>query len=231
MPRKNGKTRSRRNRSSGNEAAIRNSHSIMQADGQLIVPEDFVVPFRTPGLPLSVPKHIQNQTFWHREIVDNSGFTTSTTVETLGTIRFQLSDLGGLSGLTDVFDQYFLAMVEVQLIPTNNIAATNVGLLITAIDYDSQTAPASITALSQYSSARQTKGSVGQTRIVYPMINSPSQSTASAVLTGGVNTRSWIDCAYDTTAHFGLSYGINATSTVTTYQIRCRYWICFRASK
>jgi hypothetical protein len=153
-------------------------------------------------------------------------FVTSTTVETLTALYFTLDGVSGATEFTALYDQYRLLGVNVELFPSSDTMVG--GSIYAASDYDDAAAPASVGAMTQYSSAvRFPPGK--------PIVLKSDKLAVDVSVFGtsgsapGVNLRSpWIDCGKSDVQHFGIKLAATATTAVVTYTINVRYTMQFR---
>jgi len=167
-----------------------------------------------------------NATYRLTRIVRTDAFlTTSTSLDTTGSLTFLLSALPGISDCTSLFDAYRVLAIEVWIFPrfsTNTDRSYNPGLLATAVDYDGGTA--TYDELSQYPNVMVSSGLEGHYRSWAPGVIFVTPGPASS----GLVVSPWLDCADTGVAHHGLNYGITPTSQVQTYDRVTRFHLEFK---
>jgi len=161
----------------------------------------------------------------------DKGNVTATALGTGGAFFFTINDTPAPTDFLSLFDQYRIAQVQVEFLPsvapfTASTTATDLPVLITAIDYDDATTPTA-TVLQQFESAQIVSDQSYHCRTLNPRF------AVSAY--GGVfgsfalaPQRSWIDSASNVVQYYGLKW---ATTPLTTpsaqilYRVMCTYTI------
>jgi len=120
------------------------------------------------------------------------------------TYSFKLSDLSNYSEFTNLFDQYRINAVKLQLVPTfsgNDIDyQTIMGSIHSAIDHNDITNPTSVGQLMEYDTYKRSKQSRGHKR--YFKVNLLSNLSGDA---GNVTTwKKWIDTASPNAPYYGI---------------------------
>lgn len=168
--------------------------------------------------PSMIPRSFERRNLWIKSSYTGS-FSSSSSVPVFGALDFQLSSVNNYTNYAAIFDQYCLAAAVVRFEPQVNAVASGiiVGNLITVIDHDDANALSSIGAALEYSTALETPGFTGQTRLVYPRF-------AYGVYTGSFggfgNSRGYVDCASTNVQHYGVKYNYTVaanTQTITYY--------------
>lgn len=139
--------------------------------------------------------------------------TSPTVADLLGAYSFSLSSLPSPGDFTTLFDQYRFMQVTVSYIPLAGVG-TGSPPLVTAIDIDDSTAPASMAELYQYDTVQFSQpGNV--------VIRTFSPYAATAVYSGTftsfaeLNRMDWVDVASPNVQYYGLKYGVAAASGAT----------------
>lgn len=184
--------------------------------------------------PLSDIKLLSNFNNVRLEVwknVDKGQIATSTTVATLGSYDFKLSELYEVSSYTSVFDQYRIVSVELIIIPVNQkpLATTsNVSApcLFMAYDLDDSGTPASINIIYNYENMLTLE--CGHSKIVRfkPAISLAAYSTAFD--SNATKQDQWIDCANTGVTHYGFKYAANANATIAVWQVVAKYCLQFK---
>lgn len=111
-------------------------------------------------------------------------------------------------------------------------SATGFPPLMTAIDYDDNSAPANTGVIMQYQSMKMTNSNRTHTRTLRPKMSQPVYLTS--LVTGYRPTTGYIDCSYDTVPHYGLKVFadgplvVPTTSSSMTYQVFMTYYLSFK---
>lgn len=157
-------------------------------------------------------------------------------------LEFRVSNLANWAALSALYDQFCLTKVVLKLIPIVQMNSVNPlsgstllgsGLIGTIVDVDDAVTLSAITEYEQYQSWKYQPAISNRThtRVVVPGMRAASIGTGGSVQPGLSKRKQWVDCAYGTTAHFGLKiymdpYGnFNAPAS---YQVMCTYYIKFR---
>jgi len=169
--------------------------------------------------------------------------------------NFTLSDLVNTAEYTALYDRYRINYVVMKLIPryntnlilvqglaqttpstTNNLATANYGLpeIMTAIDYDSATTPASINDIMEYRTYKRTLGTKEHIRSLKPRLLVDSSNIGVSM------AKKWIDCDKPNVPHYGVIGMITNIPSTTVdegaYQkyfidLDITYYISMRDSK
>jgi len=156
----------------------------------------------------------------------------------LGALNFKLSDLATYASLS-LYDQYRIDKVEVTICPQmiNNVTKGTTGAdvmvlpyLVTAVDLDDSTTPATLSAVLSNTTA-QVHGVFNHnvTRTFVPNI---AMSAYQGAFTGYATEQpQWLDTSTPDVQHYGLKYSIEAASTTTSSQLVVFYtkmWVSLR---
>lgn len=156
------------------------------------------------------------------------GYINAAVPDAFGSFEFQLDQFSGYADLAAVFDAYRLTKVSVEFFPrsnTHNLAITatattqNCPPIVTVIDYDDSNTPSSMTELEQFTTYK-----VHESFRPFKVTFRPRP--ALALYAGGVtpgyaqaSPDTWIDCANDDVAHYGLKWGVfNGSASQTSFQ-------------
>ncbi len=159
-------------------------------------------------------------------VTQESLVSTSTTVPTLFGTYFIISQLGDISCLTGLFDQYRIVQLEVWIVPQ---ATSNNGnaIMKSVVDYDNASTPASISAVDNYQNCHTTSLNSGHYRRFTP-------HAAVAAYTGGAfggytnMAAPWIDSASTNVQHYGIKLYLDATTAVVPVDLVTRFHVQFR---
>jgi hypothetical protein len=196
------------------------------SDDQAVNKQDALNATRSQQPPLLIPRQISNQVHWFRSS-STSSFLSSTAVNTLQGIFFSFNQIPGYTDYQTVFDEYAIIACVVRIYPAASTALSDVGKLTTCIDYDDANL-ISAAQIREYGTCMETKGSVGQTRVVYPRI---ANALYSGTFTSFGSTRSWIDIASPAVQHYGLKVAVDPTSIAIPYDTDVQYTFCCRSNR
>lgn len=151
----------------------------------------------------------------------------------LGAFNFNLAAVPGSAEFTSLYDQYKISAVSMcfypkqtnvtSLITTDNIKAN--ARLLTAIDYNDDTAPVSADAIREYESCQVS--AITEKHEVY--ISKPLFLNNS-----GQNVNGWVATSSPSTRWYGLKYAVEPTLAVGatfTYQVECVFYLAFKNVK
>jgi hypothetical protein len=149
---------------------------------------------------------------------------------------FRLDDLPNYTEFTSLFDQYRIAKVKLEFIPTFNCSnlydMQNGNPLVpniqSAIDYD-DISLANEDAILQYQTRVLTRGEQIHTRTLKPKPQIAAYNSALAFGYASAATNPWIDTSSPDVPHYGLKVYIdpvtlNETST-WLYRVIATYWL------
>lgn len=157
----------------------------------------------------------------------STSINTSASVETLTGLYFALSQFSQGSALAAIFDEYRLAKVEVWVTPITS--TSNGAMLVTAIDLDNASAPASTTALMAKPGATVAwlANSVGH---YHKFVPRTAIATYNGAFTGYSEgpVGNWIDCASTGVQYYGIKIAAGVDSAVHTVDITVRGHFEFR---
>lgn len=188
-----------------------------------------------------IPQHLfanMNKIYRFKRRGSATTITQAALTETLGSFQFTLSSTQGNTELTTLFDSYRIAFIEVQFTPVYNMAtvSTLANLitpnLYTAIDYDDNSAPASIAALQEFSTCKMSRFDKNQTRKFTPFA---AKAIYSGTFVAFGMERGWIDCNSPTAQWYGIKYGIEPGATGQTnlqsWKVNFIYYIEMKFSR
>jgi hypothetical protein len=154
---------------------------------------------------------------------------SSTTVAVGAGLAFLVNSLDNFSGLSVVYDQYYIHLIEVliqpQITETTN-TASSVGDYVTAVDIDDATAPTTYLQLAAYSSAQSSRGTVSHYHRWVPEF---AVSAYSGAFTSFATAKGWIDCASPSVQHYGLKAFADVSANTQYYIVYIKYHVMFRA--
>lgn len=190
--------------------------------------------------------------FFYKYTVVKTGISIANGVASnQGGYDFKLTDITNYAELTSLYDEYCISKVVMKFMPkmgavgqiqsgagagTYNPQTSALKPLITAIDYDDATAPASRAELLEYGTARMTLPSQICTRTVTPHIAIQTYKTA---VSSGYSSKAhqWVDCADNNIPHYGIKWQVEsetangAGAPLYLYDIICTYYVKFRGTR
>ena len=167
-----------------------------------------------------------------RKAVDKSALTSSTSVDTLGSYAFKLTDLPEYASYTTIFDQYRITKIELMFVGVNQQALSAATLqrsppIYTAIDYDDNGTPASIATVLNYANVR-IHGPGSKFTIAWrPHVASGFYNGTNFSNYGNL-TSPWIDAASSDVLHFGVKTAMPAYNFISSWQVIAAYTVEFR---
>jgi len=178
--------------------------------------------------PLARPSFSENVITVNMRYNTITVVSSSTTTPALGAVSFSLSNFDNYTEFTGLFDQYKIDELEVWLEPQISQATvlTNTGLLCTAIDLDDANAPTTFGALEDKQTALTTNGQDGHYHRWVPHIAIAAYSGAFTSFSNAPSQ--WIDSASASVQHYGLKFGLTATSVVVNYNLQVRAKVSFK---
>lgn len=181
-------------------------------DGTVAAPQDrFELKPYSNAPPATIPRNFSRQGYWVRASANLANVTSSTSVPVLGATAFQLSMINQYATYAGIFDQYCIAEIVLRITPNVNVANISTyvpGKLITVIDHDDDSTPATFGELRDYSTALETQGMIGQTRVIQPRV---AIAAYNSVFSGYASQRTYIDCASPNVSHYGVKYGVSSS--------------------
>jgi hypothetical protein len=209
--------KNRRKTAVGNAA---NTGKVPSRNGQQ--PQSAWIGFSNPPRLLSTDNHC---TF----VQDAPGvsLTQAAGAAALGAIGFQLSYLDQYTTFTALFDEYKVDWMQITFRPHANASPLTVNTvivpqLITVVDFDDSTAPASLAVLREYDNSQV---SIFETQVRTFV---PGWVDAS----GETLHNDWLDCAFTGIPFFGCKYGIEAgaggQTSLQYFSVQIRVQLSFR---
>lgn len=193
------------------------------------------------GGDLVIPENLfahSDQRFRFRRRGAATTITQTALTEVLGSFQFTLSSVQGYTELTNLFDSYRIAYVEVKFTPVYNMAAITTAAtmitpnLYTAIDLDDNSAPGSIAAIEEYGTCRMSRFDANQSRKFSPFL---AKAVYSGAFTSFGMDNGWVDCNSPTVQWYGVKYGIEAGVTGQTllqaWKVNFIYYVEMRFSR
>jgi hypothetical protein len=155
-----------------------------------------------------------------------SSLTTSQFASLVFTLANNIPDYASMA-----FDQYRLAMVEVDILPSasQNLAAAatlTAGTYVSAIDYDDATNATSIQQLLDYDNAVLHRSYERSLRTFVPRAAVAAYSGAFSSFANVAGL--WYDKAFPNVQYYGLKLGMPSSSTSTVFDVAVRTLVEFR---
>jgi len=153
--------------------------------------------------------------------------TSSASVPVFQGVNFTLSGMPNASNYTALFDQYKIECIECWFYPAASNNGGHTGTLYTAVDYDSSSAPASITAIQAYSNV--VTAPIATTGHYHRFRPHVAVAAYSGAFTSFQNQESpWIDCSSNTVQHYGIVLASTINSDALVIDGIYRYHLAFR---
>jgi len=168
--------------------------------------------------------------------------TATPTTNVFWAMAFSLQDLPQVATLTALFDQYRFDKVVIKFVPQSssinvfNVASPNdtVPSVYAVLDFDDSTILASLNAALQYDNVQVVPYGQGFEITVMPSYT-PAVFAAGAFSGYAVQKASWVDCANQAVAHYGVKgvfTALQAVSTsIATYNVYIKYYVSFRNTR
>jgi hypothetical protein len=172
-----------------------------------------------------VPHGIDNKTYQVVQTIDSGTFfTTSTTVNTYGSVNFTVNSIDQITQLAAVFDQYRIDLVECWLENLNQ--ETTNSHYVSVIDYDDSNALTVYQTANDYQNAVDSGIQIGHYRRFVPHVAVAAYSGSFASFMNV--TAPWIDCSSLTVQHYGLKVAAQPTQVASTITCCYRLTVSFR---
>jgi hypothetical protein len=177
-------------------------------------------------------ERMQTRSFTVRKLVDRSALTSSTSVDTLGSYAFRLTDLPEYASYTTIFDQYRFKRVELIFLPGTQPALPAATLqrapsLYTAIDYDDNGTPASVATVLNYANCRLTPP--GRKLVVSFKPHCAIGAYNGTNFSNYANSvNQWMDAASSDVYHYGVKTAMPSNNFISNWQVIAAYTIEFR---
>lgn len=145
---------------------------------------------------------------------------------------FRLSAVPNAGEFTALYDQYQIKGVKISLIPrytesSAGVAGQVIGNMWSALDYDDASVPANVDTLLQYQNVKRTRMNQVHSRFLRPMIANEIYNTG--VATAYAPKRNvWIDCASDTTEHYGIKFWFDSSAAGVTFDVQVKFYLAFK---
>lgn len=145
-------------------------------------------------------------------------------------LNFTLAAVPNASEFTTLYDQYQIKSVKVQVIPkfTETALGEFQGNMWSALDYDDANAPTALATLLQYQNLKRTRMNRLHKRYIRPCLSAEIFNTGLTT-TYSPKRNTWIDCASDTTEHYGMKLwfdGLNSDTII--YDLQVTYYLAFK---
>ena len=147
-----------------------------------------------------------------------------------------MSDIGETTHFTNIFDQYRIVKVQVQLVPFNlpplaTTTAQYYAPLLMAVDYDDNATPTSTQQLYDHSNLKIITSGTQK-----PYLFTFKPAMLKAAYTGSFSgyapgSDQWLDCASTDIIHYGIKWALASSSVIPTYGVYIRYFIEFKQSR
>jgi len=156
----------------------------------------------------------------------NDRFLANTLLSNIATnvytaYNFTVNQMGNITALQSLFDQYRITGVEVMFMPQVNMVAAaataTAGMLHTVVDYDDGTVLTSEQAALDYQNCLSSSFSDGHFRKFVPHAALAAYSGAFTSYNNVVSP--WIDAAYPSVNHFGVKAVVTTASVATTQNV------------
>lgn len=185
--------------------------------------------YRKPRLNRGIGQPVQ---YFKRTVWLPGWNTTTAGTNSFTGLNFRLSQLPNITDFTNLYDQYKICGVKVEVIPQYDNAqvnATPVAIVTQnfhVTDYDDSTTPPNMDALMQHQDVKR----VPSTRIIKKFIK---PCFATQIFNTGITStygarRGWIDCATPDTEHYGMKFGFSANPVAFTYGLRMTFYLAFK---
>lgn len=163
--------------------------------------------------------------------VSGGTLTSSTTVPSYGLFNFAINQINDIADIAAVFDQYRIDWVEFLLQPgtINSNLASDLGQLVSVVDFDDSSNPSSIGNLFDYNNAVVTLGNFQHYHKFRPRIATAAYSGAFSSFANSPSQ--WIDMASPGVQHYGVKVGWSPTIAVLNASIFIRLHVSFRSTR
>lgn len=175
--------------------------------------------------------------YFKRALYRQDAFLVSSSVDTVGALTFQLSDLPNYTEFTNLYDQYSVRGIKLSLIPrfsqVSNVSATlgnnESPQIFSAIDFDDSSPPNSANDLVQYQNCKITRGHKVHARYWKP--SSLNAMYRSATSTGyNVRKGQWIDTSQADVPHYGFKFVMTKTQNITlVYDLHVEFYLAMKS--
>lgn len=161
-------------------------------------------------------------------LTDLSGSDVS---DVFGGLSFNLGQLPNYTEFTNLFDQFRICGIRLEIIPKYtsvdlNPLATTVAMpnIHTVIDYNDIATPGNLEVLLQYPNYKRTRGNAVHKRYFKPAVLA---SNYEGAVTSAYTSKwgQWLDSIDYPTVHYGLRYGIDQSFTGARYRVYAKFYI------
>lgn len=211
-----------------NRAPLSNEAKLLNSTLQdlMAVTRQSFLPSKRDQMPLPTPRRSPVHTF--RRTV-NRGFINADSAGVTGSFAITLGAMPGSTDFTSLFDQYRLVEAIFKFVPHTNgfgpsTTTTALPELLTAIDYDDNTAPANPDTLRQYDTCEVTPTLRATQRTLTPRA---ALAAYSGVFTSfsSAPPSMWFDCNSPNIEFYGLKYATTpvtvASGSYTLWSVEC----------
>lgn len=148
---------------------------------------------------------------------------STSTIPTTGAYFVDYNSINDSGSLTAVFDQYRIALVEIDFIPDANVAVAGgvpaPPMFHSVVDLDDVT-PVSIGQLQDYPGCKSTLATTRHRHVFVPHV---ALAAYSGTFTSYANVSApWIDVGSPSVQHYGVKYAWSAASTLAAYEVIIR---------
>jgi hypothetical protein len=155
--------------------------------------------------------------------------TTSAVAPTFAGLSFNINSLDNFSSLANVFDQYRIDEIEVQLVSgvtEETISTQSTGTLYSAVDVDDAAVPTTLAQLGVYSSCVMSDSTVSHYHRWVPQF---AVAAYSGAFTSYGAMKGFIDCSSPNVQHYGLKVGNSVSSATFSLQALIQYTVTFQS--
>lgn len=142
---------------------------------------------------------------------------------------FTLNDLPQSSEFTNLYDQYQIKAIKIQLIPrfTEVSNTSSQGNMWSILDQDDATPPPNIDTVLQYQNVKRTRMNQIHTRYFKPRV-------AKEVFSSGITStyspskNVWVDMAAPGTEHYAIKFWFDSRATNVVFDIQTTYYLAMK---
>lgn len=159
-----------------------------------------------------------------------SVLTTSTSVPTFASFYMAFDGIPDYTSFQAVFDEFKIVEAEVWLTPNLTTAATeSIGQSVSVVDFSDSKTPTAISGLMESSTAIIGPSNHGHYHKFTPQVDI---AAFQAGATFGYATRvaPWLLTNNPSVQHYGIKFGVDATTTAMVWDANVRLRICLRRS-
>jgi hypothetical protein len=156
--------------------------------------------------------------------------TTSTSVPTFYGFFLAFDGVSDYASYQAVFDEFKIEQAEVWLTPNlTTSTAETIGQSVSVIDFSDSKTPTTIAGLLEYSTAVVGPANHGHYHKFTPQVD---MAAFQAGATFGYATKAapWLLLNNPSVQHYGVKFGVDATSTAYSWDANVRLRICLRRS-